>query len=112
VQAVGVDRKPVASGFGDLCFGRCRCVKGDDQIVLPFASIFGWRGADITYIRRFAQHFPGATQVRLEENFRSTGNNLDAANAIIERDQSRLGKTLLHAQDGRRADRNRSLQQR
>src|ERR1700758_412823 len=43
---------------------------------------------------RFAQHFPGATQVRLEENFRRTGNILAAANAVIERDQSRLGKTL------------------
>ena len=63
-------------------------VGDDDQ------SIFGWRGADITYIRRFARHFPGATQVRLEENFRSTGNILAAANAVIERDQSRLGKTL------------------
>jgi len=63
-------------------------VGDDDQ------SIFGWRGADITYIRRFAQHFPGATQVRLEENFRSTGNILAVANAVIERDQSRLGKTL------------------
>ena len=63
-------------------------VGDDDQ------SIFGWRGADITYIRRFTQHFPGATQIRLEENFRSTGHILAAANAVIERDQSRLGKTL------------------
>jgi DNA helicase-2/ATP-dependent DNA helicase PcrA len=63
-------------------------VGDDDQ------SIFGWRGADITYIRRFTHHFPGAAQFRLEENFRSTGHILAAANAVIERDQSRLGKTL------------------
>jgi len=63
-------------------------VGDDDQ------SIFGWRGADITYIRRFARDFPGATQVRLEENFRSSGHILAAANSIIGRDSQRLGKTL------------------
>ena len=63
-------------------------VGDDDQ------SIFGWRGANITYIRRFLQDFPNATSVRLEENFRSTGHILDAANAVIARDHSRLGKTL------------------
>jgi DNA helicase-2/ATP-dependent DNA helicase PcrA len=63
-------------------------VGDDDQ------SIFGWRGADIKYIRRFTQDFPGAAQVRLEENFRSTGHILAAANGIIGRDHHRLGKTL------------------
>jgi len=57
-------------------------------------SVFGWRGSDIGYIRRFARDFPGATQVRLEENFRSTGHILNAANAVIARDPARLGKTL------------------
>jgi DNA helicase-2/ATP-dependent DNA helicase PcrA len=63
-------------------------VGDDDQ------SIFGWRGADITYIRRFSHDFAGATQIRLEENFRSSGHILAAANSIIGRDSQRLGKTL------------------
>lgn len=63
-------------------------VGDDDQ------SIFGWRGADITYIRRFTRDFAGAVQMRLEENFRSTGHILAAANGIIKRDHRRIGKTL------------------
>jgi DNA helicase-2/ATP-dependent DNA helicase PcrA len=64
------------------------CVGDDDQ------SIYSWRGADIAYIRRFTQDFLGAAIVRLEENFRSTGHILNAANALIARDRQRLGKTL------------------
>ena len=63
-------------------------VGDDDQ------SIYSWRGAEVGFIRRFGHDFPGAVQVRLEENFRSTGHILDAANAVIARDRSRLGKTL------------------
>ncbi|WP_253203564.1 ATP-dependent helicase [Methylosinus sp. KRF6] len=68
--------------------GRVFCVGDDDQ------AIYGWRGSDIEYIRRFQQDFPNAERVRLEENFRSTGHILAAANAVIARDRKRLGKTL------------------
>ena len=63
-------------------------VGDDDQ------AVYSWRGADSRYIRRFTRDFPGATQVRLEENFRSTAHILDAANAVIAQNHGRLGKTL------------------
>ena len=68
--------------------GEIFCVGDDDQ------SIYSWRGADIGHIRRFTRDFPGATQIRLEENFRSTAHILGGANAVIARDRARLGKTL------------------
>lgn len=64
-------------------------VVGDDS-----QSIYSWRGSDITYIRRFTRDFPRAVQVALEDNFRSTGHILAAANAVIALDESRLEKVL------------------
>jgi DNA helicase II / ATP-dependent DNA helicase PcrA len=48
----------------------------------------------VAFIRRFKRDFPDAVDIRLEENFRSTGHILAAANAIIAEDKARLGKTL------------------
>jgi len=73
--------------IASLC-RRIFAVGDDDQ------SIYGWRGADVSLIRRFTRDFPDAAEVRLEENFRSTGHILAAANAVIAGDKNRLGKTL------------------
>jgi DNA helicase-2/ATP-dependent DNA helicase PcrA len=65
---------------------------------VPF-HIISWRGSDIRFIRQFTTDFPEAVVIRLEENFRSTGHILDAANAVIACDKNRLGKTLFTRKD-------------
>jgi DNA helicase-2/ATP-dependent DNA helicase PcrA len=69
-------------------------VVGDDD-----QSIYGWRGARVENIQHFQQHFPGSSLVRLEQNYRSSGNILSAANAVIAHNSGRLGKNLWTADD-------------
>ncbi|MDH5358114.1 MAG: DNA helicase II [Gammaproteobacteria bacterium] len=68
--------------------GHLFIVGDDDQ------SIYGWRGARIENIQKFHKDYADATSIRLEQNYRSTGNILAAANAVIANNSERLGKEL------------------
>ena len=64
------------------------CVGDEDQ------SIYGWRGAQLKNILNFENDFKGAQIIRLEQNYRSTGNILDAASSLISENKERIGKKL------------------
>jgi len=68
--------------------GNVMIVGDDDQ------SIYGWRGAKIENIQRFLEDFDGAKTIKLEQNYRSTANILNAANQLISNNTNRLGKDL------------------
>lgn len=80
-----------------------RLLAGKENVVMIVGdddqSIYGWRGAQIENIHRFCKDFPSAMTTRLEQNYRSTGVILKAANALISHNEGRLGKNLWTAGD-------------
>ena len=85
------DTNSIQYGFVRLLAGdtgQVFVVGDDDQ------AIYGWRGAKVENVQKFLHDFPGAQTIRLEQNYRSSANILNAANAVIAHNPARLGKQL------------------
>ncbi len=85
------DTNAIQYGFVRLLAGdsgQVFVVGDDDQ------AIYGWRGAKVENVQRFLRDFPGAATLKLEQNYRSSANILNAANAVIAHNDERLGKRL------------------
>jgi len=85
------DTNAIQYGFVRLLAGdtgRVFVVGDDDQ------AIYGWRGAKVENVQRFLRDYSGAATLKLEQNYRSSGNILGAANAVITHNPDRLGKQL------------------
>jgi len=85
------DTNAIQYGFVRLLAGETGhvFVVGDDD-----QAIYGWRGAKVENVQRFLRDFPGAATLKLEQNYRSSANILNAANAVIAHNDDRLGKQL------------------
>ena len=81
-----------------------RALLGSDSSIMVVGdedqSIYRWRGADIANVLEFERDFPGATTVRLEQNYRSTQPILAAANSLVGHNRERLGKQLWTDNEG------------
>lgn len=77
------------AGYGEASDGACLFAVGDDD-----QSIYAFRGAEVGNMRDLEREFKVANVIRLEQNYRSHGNILDAANALIKNNRGRLGKNL------------------
>ncbi len=75
-----------------------RLLTGDQSYMMAVGdddqSIYGWRGAKVENLQKFLDELPNTKTIRLEQNYRSTGNILKAANTLIENNQGRMGKEL------------------